>query len=273
MKKIALVILQATLLLLIFHQTALAKYGERYCGQAGYSCIEIKKGDSWEKLFPDETQRNLVKKLNRMNTRLRAGKTIAVPENLENLSLMDISPFEQRIRPGEGTRIIIEQSELAWGAYGADGTLQNWGPMSGGKEYCKDVKSACTTIPGNFRVYRKGGADCKSKKFPIGKGGAKMPYCMFYKGGYALHGSYKVPGYNASHGCVRVPVDDARWLYKNFVTIGGTSVIIDQGLPGAWTEEDEKRRLAEERRKLKEERKKVRKEQRRAERKPFFSWH
>lgn len=266
-------ILQTLLLSLLLHQPASASYGEQICGQAGYSCVKIKKGDSWKKLFPDESQRNLVKKLNRMNTGLRAGKTIAVPENLNNLSLMDISPFEQRIRPGEGTRLIVEQSALAWGAYGADGRLQNWGPMSGGKEYCKDVKSACTTIPGNFRVYRKGGADCKSKKFPIGKGGAKMPYCMFYKGGYALHGSSKVPGYNASHGCVRVPVDDARWLYNNFVTIGGTSVIIDQGPPGPWTEEDEKRRLAEERRKLEEERKRVRKEQRRADSKSFFSWH
>ncbi len=273
MKQITLIFLQATLMLLISHRTALASYAERYCNQPGYTCVTIKKGESWEKLFPDESQRNLVKKLNRMNTRLQTGKTIAVPDDLSNLSLMDISPFEQRIRPAEGTRLIVEQSVLAWGAYGADGRLQSWGPMSGGKEYCKDVKSACTTIPGNFRVYRKGGADCKSKKFPIGKGGAKMPYCMFYKGGYALHGSYKVPGYNASHGCVRVPVDDARWLYNNFVTIGGTSVIIDQGLPGAWTDEDEKRRLAEERRKLKEEQRRARKEQRRADSKSFFSWH
>lgn len=261
MKKITLIILQTALLTLLFHQTALASYGERYCGQAGYSCVEINKGDSWEKLFPDENQRNLVKKLNRMNTRLRAGKSIAVPENLENLSLMDISPFEQRIKPGQGTRLIVEQSELAWGAYGADGKLENWGPISGGKKYCKDVKAPCTTIPGNFTVYRKGGADCKSKKFPIGKGGAKMPYCMFYKGGYALHGSYKVPGYNASHGCVRVPVDDARWLYQNFVTIGETSVIIDQGLPRAYSEEEERA-----------ERKREKKRQRKKNNSSFFSW-
>ena len=67
MKKIALFILQATLLLLIFNQTVLASYGERYCGQAGYSCVTIKKGDSWKRLFPDESERNLVKKINRKN--------------------------------------------------------------------------------------------------------------------------------------------------------------------------------------------------------------
>ena len=241
MKKITLLSLQVILLSLLLHQTALAKYGAHYCDKAGYYCVKIKRGDSWTKLFPNKTQRNLVKKLNRMNTHLRAGKTIAVPENLENMTLMDISPFEQKIKPGQGDRLIIEQSVLAWGAYGADGKLQNWGPISGGKAYCKDTKSPCRTRPGNFRVYRKGGANCKSKKFPIGKGGAKMPYCMFYNGGYAMHGSYKVPGYHASHGCVRMAVDDARWLYNNFVNIGDTSVIIDQGMPKAYSEEDEYR--------------------------------
>ena len=262
MKKIMLIILQAALLSLLFYQTALASYGERYCDQAGYSCVKIKKGDSWKKLFPDKNQRNLVKKLNRMNTPLKRGKTIAVPENLENLTLWDLSPFEQKIRPGHGARLFIEQSELAWGAYGADGKLENWGPISGGMDYCKDTKAPCTTRPGNFTVYRKGGANCKSKKFPIGKGGAKMPYCMFYDGGYAMHGSYKVPGYHASHGCVRLAVDDARWLYKNFVTIGDTVVSIDQGIPKAYTAEDERA-----------ERKQAKKLQRKKSIGSIFSWH
>ena len=50
------------------------------------------------------------------------------------------------------------------------------------------------------------------KGIVIGKGGAKMPYCMFYDGGYAIHGSYEVQGYHASHGCVRTYIEDARWL-------------------------------------------------------------
>lgn len=264
---------QVVLLCLLLQGSALASFGERYCAEAGYSCIEIKPGDSWEKLFPDENQRNIVKKVNRMNTRLRSGATIAVPENLDNLTPMDVSPFAPRIRPAQGKRLIIEQSELAWAAYGADGMLLNWGPISGGKEYCKDVKAPCPTIAGVFSVYRKGGADCKSKKFPIGKGGAKMPYCMFFKGGYALHGSYEVPGYNASHGCVRVPVDDARWLSNNFVRVGDTAVIIDQGMPRPWTDEDERRRVSAEQQRLKEEQKNLRKKQRKASGSPFFKWH
>jgi lipoprotein-anchoring transpeptidase ErfK/SrfK len=46
---------------------------------------------------------------------------------------------------------------------------------------------------------------------------------MFFHRGYALHGSYDVPGYNASHGCVRMFVKDAKWLNQEF-TAGEDSV-------------------------------------------------
>ena len=44
-----------------------------------------------------------------------------------------------------------------------------------------------------------------------------MPYCMFFNGGQALHGSNQVVRANASHGCVRVHVSDAKWLRYHFV--------------------------------------------------------
>jgi lipoprotein-anchoring transpeptidase ErfK/SrfK len=55
---------------------------------------------------------------------------------------------------------------------------------------------------------------------------------MHYFRGYALHGSSSVPGYRASHGCVRMFIEDARWLNEEFVTISedsfmkGTRVVI-----------------------------------------------
>lgn len=55
-----------------------------------------------------------------------------------------------------------------------------------------------------------------------------MPYCMFFHGGYALHGSYKVPGYDDSHGCIRLFIDDARWLNEEFVKIGITKIVIQK---------------------------------------------
>jgi len=112
-----------------------------------------------------------------------------------------------------------------WYAYDNTGSLIKTGRASGGKGYCADVKRACRTPVGSFRVYHKRGADCKSSKYPIGKGGAKMPYCMFFRGGYAVHGSYDVPNYNASHGCVRVRPGAAQWLHRNFMK-HGTRVIV-----------------------------------------------
>ena len=37
--------------------------------------------------------------------------------------------------------------------------------------------------------------------------------------GYAIHGYADVPSYNASHGCLRVPVPDAASVYR-WVRIG-----------------------------------------------------
>ena len=44
--------------------------------------------------------------------------------------------------------------------------------------------------------------------------GARMPYAMFFRGGYAMHQGY-VPPFAASHGCIRVPKDMARPFFQN----------------------------------------------------------
>ncbi|MFO1258939.1 MAG: L,D-transpeptidase [Gammaproteobacteria bacterium] len=203
-----------------------ALYGERLCKKQGYHCITAKRGDYWEKLFPNAEQRDLVKRLNRTNVNIYAGMKIAVPNNLSSASLMDIAPFPHKIPALGSNKVIVNQRELAWGAYDATGNLVKWGPMSGGQNYCADVKRGCKTVSGEYTFYRKQGAGCISTKYPIGKGGAKMPYCMFFHGGYALHGSYAVPGYHASHGCVRIYPQDAEWLNLNFVRVGSTRISI-----------------------------------------------
>ena len=48
-----------------------------------------------------------------------------------------------------------------------------------------------------------------------------MPYCMHFFRGYALHGSRTVPGYADSHGCVRMFIEDARWLNEEFIDVPG----------------------------------------------------
>ncbi len=202
-------------------------YGSILCTapQAQYTCYTIKHGDTWEKLFPDADKRDLVMKINRMNTRLHPGMQIALPVSDDN-DILDYSPLPKQIDPPGEKIIIVSIHNLAFGAYDGDGTLELWGPISAGRGYCPDLGHGCHTALGKFSIYQKEGAGCVSSKFPIGKGGAPMPYCMFFHGGYALHGSYEVPGYNASHGCVRMFVNDAKWLNQEFTSDGSNVTVI-----------------------------------------------
>ncbi len=43
--------------------------------------------------------------------------------------------------------------------------------------------------------------------------GAKMPYCMHFNGGYAMHQGY-VPPFAASHGCIRLPKGMAEHFFN-----------------------------------------------------------
>ncbi len=133
-----------------------------------------------------------------------------------------------KTRPPAGVNVIIVNPNIpAWAAYDAEGNLVKTGRASAGMDYCPDLRRSCRTVTGTFYVYSKGGAKCKSSVFPLAThGGAPMPYCMHFYKGYALHGSYEVEDYDASHGCVRMIPSSAQWLSENFVKIG-TMVIIE----------------------------------------------
>ena len=202
------------------------KFGYQLCKQSGYYCMKVKRGQSWHKLFPNAREREIVRKVNRMNTGLLSGMTIAVPRNLSSSNFLSLAPFPKKIKPQSRTMLKVNLKQLAWGAYDKNGNLVNWGPASGGKNYCPDVKRACRTVQGTYTIQRRQGAGCKSSKYPRPNGGAPMPYCMHFYKGYAMHGSNTVPGYNASHGCVRLFTSDARWINQQFVRVGSTKVQI-----------------------------------------------
>ena len=179
------------------------------------------------KLWPDPNERDVVRRLNRLNTPLYPGMVIAVPNNLEGLAVNDIAPFAHQIQAQGVKTIIVSPIVLAWAAYSPDGNLVKWGPISAGKDYCADIDEPCHSRTGTFTLGEKRGADCFSTKFPVDEGGgAPMPYCMFYSGGFALHGSVEVPGYNASHGCIRLFNEDARWLNTQFTADAGPTRVI-----------------------------------------------
>jgi hypothetical protein len=126
--------------------------------------------------------------------------------------------------PGEKV-IIIDPRVHAWGAYTAQGVLLRSGLATSGSSWCRDLGHPCHTKVGSFRIYSLGSSDCYSTKFPLPTGGAPMPYCMYFNGNQAIHGSYELAEANISHGCVRVHVSDAEWIRFNFAT-KGTKVIV-----------------------------------------------
>lgn len=58
--------------------------------------------------------------------------------------------------------------------------------------------------------------DCRKDRKPAGShfDGARMPYAMFFRGGYAMHQGY-VPPFAASHGCIRLPGQMAVRFFEN----------------------------------------------------------
>ncbi|MGE3318432.1 MAG: L,D-transpeptidase [Candidatus Berkiella sp.] len=151
------------------------------------------------------------------------GSTHPSPQKTAKVSSDGYKPISANESKGKDL-IDIDLTALTWSAYDNNGELAGSGRVSGGKEYCADIDSNCETVTGIYTIFRKGEEDCKSTIYPVGKGGAPMPYCMFFHGGYALHGSNSVPNYNASHGCVRMSRSDAQWLNEEFVIEGLTKV-------------------------------------------------
>lgn len=237
MKRVVTLLFLTCFMFSIQLASAQVRFGESLCASPDYFCIKVNPDETWESLFPNDDERDLIMRINRMNLNLKSGMTIAIPKNIDRLTIYDVSPFPRYVESSGEKSIYVSQQKMAWGAYDEQGELLWWGPVSSGSGHCKRWEGNCLTPSGSFRVIRKQDFDCVSTVFPIRQdglnGGAEMPYCMHFLRGYALHGSDSLPGYQASHGCVRLFVEDARWLNEEFVDLPGagglkgTRVIVD----------------------------------------------
>jgi L,D-transpeptidase catalytic domain len=73
----------------------------------------------------------------------------------------------------------------------------------------------------------KSNIDARTDPQPAGThfDGARMPYCMHFNGGYAMHEGY-VPRFAASHGCIRLPKGMAEHFFD--ASPEGTPVIVKE---------------------------------------------
>ena len=73
--------------------------------------------------------------------------------------------------------------------------------------HVSSARPGYVTPRGRFDVYRREHLSW-SVRYQVW-----MPHALYFSGGYALHGYGDVPAYAASHGCVRVPLSEAPFVY------------------------------------------------------------
>ncbi len=118
---------------------------------------------------------------------------------------------------GSPTRIEIDVARQVL-FYWVNGSLARILPVSTGNNeaYCVEGECSVAVTPGgSFRIGRKAAG---LEIAPLGE----LWWPMYFNGGIAIHGSPSVPGYPASHGCIRIPMYAAPTFFDQVA--GGTRV-------------------------------------------------
>lgn len=180
--------------------------------------------------FREEYAENLSKiaRFNRIDPKyLRPGMKIKIPNNIDLLDMY--SPLPVYVVELKDAKVILLNLAEQWGGAYENGVLQFSFPISSADYDCVDDygrKEYCETPEGDFKVLGFD-RDHYSSLYhdPITGENIPMPYAILfhikhYKNfsvSYWLHGG-KLPGYPASHGCVRLMMEDIKRL---FVWAGG----------------------------------------------------
>lgn len=141
--------------------------------------------------------------LNRIDeNRLKAGSQLIVPDTLTE-DLLDYSPFPDNFEMLDSIpkTVLISRRIQGFALY-EHGKLRRWGPVSSGK---KSTPTPAGLFYGNYKAFRKISTVDESWI---------MPYYFNYMNfeGVGVH-QYTMPGFPASHACVRLKKDDALFIY------------------------------------------------------------
>lgn len=150
-----------------------------------------------------EKEREAILALNRLDAKNKWNSdTLVVPAKIDT-TLMAYAPFPLQLDVLSNVKkfVIFSYPIQAFGVY-SNGSLVKWGPTSMGK------KSAQTTRGLTFANWKK--------KLSISTVSSewKLPYNfnIYNIGGIGWH-QYDLPGYPASHSCLRLLEKDAQYLY------------------------------------------------------------
>jgi peptidoglycan hydrolase-like protein with peptidoglycan-binding domain len=123
-------------------------------------------------------------------------------------------------RGGPTPRIEVDVDRQIAFAVSADGSTKIINVSSGsGRRYASpNGGTAIADTPrGNFKIKRRIDG---VRTAPLGK----LYRPMYFQGGFAIHGATNVPGYPASHGCIRTTNPDQDYLFSTFAN--GTPIEI-----------------------------------------------
>ncbi|MCG9973342.1 L,D-transpeptidase [Christiangramia crocea] len=159
--------------------------------------------DSLYNIYGEE-QLETILAINRIERRrLRPQRPIVIPE-CASADFNTYSPFPEEVYFLKciPKTVLISQRVQAFGLY-ENGELVKWGPVSTGK---RSTRTPNGLNYGNYKAKRKISTVDESWI---------MPYYFNFMNfeGIGVH-QYSMPGYPASHGCVRLYMDDAKHIFN-----------------------------------------------------------
>lgn len=151
-----------------------------------------------------EEEMNTILKLNRIQkNRLRPRKKLIIPDCAAG-NFNNYSPFPEHLSAVNclPKAVLISQRVQAFALY-ENGDLIKWGPVSTGKYSTRTPNGL------NYGTYKA------KRKISTVDPSWIMPYYFNFMNdeGIGTH-QYSLPGYPASHGCVRMKMDDAKFIYN-----------------------------------------------------------
>ncbi len=195
---------------------------------AQYSYVRY-KSDSGKKVVKEYSaeQKDILYALNRVDgSNLGRADTLIIPNNWPT-DRRELSPFPQSVAAMQGINkmILFSYPIQAYAVY-TNGILEKWGPTNMGSKAHKTPTGLFFT---NWKS--KESVSTVNSSWIL-----KWNFNIANKDGVGFH-QYALPGYPASHSCLRLLAKDAEWLYsfadqwklddsRNNVEVKGTPVLV-----------------------------------------------
>ncbi len=151
-----------------------------------------------------EQEQSVILSLNRLDLKNKwRADTLMIPDKIDS-TLMSYSPFPRTLdQLKEVNKIVFFSYPIQAYALYENGSLVKWGPTSMGH---KDAQTKRGLMFANWK---------KELAISTVNSSWKLPYNFNVHNtlGIGWH-QYDLPGYPASHSCLRLTLDDAKFLYK-----------------------------------------------------------